>query len=63
MSSLMSAQHDLGWTSAMEQLVNWETHQKVGSPFLPTLPQTHFCRLDAEGCSVPGDAQAGCSPL
>lgn len=62
MSSLMSAQHDSGWTSAMEQSVNWKTHQKVGSPFLPP-KQNHFCRLDAEGCSGPSDALAECSPL
>jgi len=37
MSSLRLAQHDLGWTSAMEQPVSWETHQKDDSP-----PKTTF---------------------
>lgn len=61
MNSLTLSQHDSGWTSATEQPVNWETHQKDGSP--PFTPLKHFCRLDAEGCSRAGDARAGCSPL
>lgn len=35
----MSAQHESGWTSATEQPVNWETHQKKKQPPLPS-PKT-----------------------